>query len=319
VSKIVSILSQATGLRARDVEAIIAQAPVSYKRYNIPKRNGGERSIAQPAREVKKLQAILMRQLHHLSIHPAATAYVRGLSIKDNAEAHAKNGPILKFDFENFFPSIRAKDWQRYCSRLNVFVEPEDVELSSRLFFMREPGSTVLRLAIGAPSSPWLSNVLMFDFDKKISELVAKDKVTYTRYADDLTFSAPRTGYLQGVEQVLRQTLAELKSPSLRINDMKTVFSTKKYRRFVTGLVLADDGRVTIGRDRKRVLRAALHRAFLGQLNPEQAGRLAGFIAYLKGVEPIFFERLQNRYGRDLISRLNSISQRELGASDERK
>ena len=98
----------------------------------------------------------------------------------------------------------------------------------------------------------------------------------------------------------------ELLERKLTINENKTVLSTKKYRRVVTGLVLANDGRVTIGRDRKRNIRAALRRAFLGKLDAEDAGRLAGLIAYIKGVEPAYFDELTLRYGADLIEKLNS-------------
>jgi RNA-directed DNA polymerase len=306
VSKIVKFLAQATGLRPQDILAIIHQAPVSYKRYAIPKRTGGQRLIAQPAKEVKKLQRLLAMRLSALPIHEAATAYVRGRSIKDNAERHASNGPIMKFDFKEFFPSIRDRDWRAYCVKMGVFSEAEDVYLSSKLFFTRAPGSTILRLAIGAPSSPWLSNVLMYEFDKLISDQMAKDKVVYSRYADDLTFSAPRTGFLNHVERSLRIAVKNNQNPKLTINEEKTVLSTSKYRRVVTGLVLANDGRVTIGRERKRNIRAALHQAFLGKLDAEESGRLAGLIAYVKGVEPTYFEELTLRYGADLIEKLGS-------------
>ena len=307
MSRIVKFLSEETGLRPHDVESIINQAPVSYKRYTIPKRTGGERLIAQPAKEVKKLQRLLVTRLRALPIHEAATAYICGRSIRDNAERHASGGPILKFDFQNFFPSIKARDWQAYCLRMGVFAEVEDVYLSSRLFFTREPGSSILHLAIGAPLSPWLSNVLMYEFDSLISDQVAKDKVTYSRYADDLTFSGRRTGFLNQVEQKLRSTLASIQNPRLKINEQKTVLATMKYRRVVTGLVLANDGRVTIGRERKRNVRAALHQAFLGKLDREETGRLAGLLAYIKGVEPQYFEELALRYGQDLIKRISSL------------
>ena len=164
----------------------------------------------------------------------------------------------------------------------------------------------MLRLAIGAPSSPWLSNVLMHEFDEIITDLVGRDKVTYSRYADDLTFSARRTGYLNGVEKSLRQTIAGLHTPRLTLNDDKTVLATMKYRRVVTGLVLANDGRVTLGRDRKRRIRAALHHASLGKLDREALIQLSGMIAFVKSAEPAFFEQIAARYGGEIIARLSA-------------
>lgn len=306
MASLINLLSVSTGLNPHDVKAIIMRAPVSYKRYTIPKRSGGFRIIAQPAREVKRLQRSLVELLSGLPVHAAAAAYVRSLSIADNAARHSGNGPILKFDFKDFFTSLRERDWQEYCARKAVFDDISDVMLSSRLLFHRVPDHRMLRLAIGAPSSPWLSNVLMYEFDEIITGLVGRDKVTYSRYADDLTFSAQRTGYLNGVEKALRHTIAGLHAPRLTLNDDKTVLATMKYRRVVTGLVLANDGRVTLGRDRKRRIRAALHQASLGKLDREALVQLGGMIAFVKSAEPAFFEQIAARYGGDIIARLSA-------------
>lgn len=304
MSKLIPFLAAATGLSESDVRSIIQRAPSSYKHYLIEKRTGGTRLISQPAREVKALQRALAQRLQALPIHNSAMAYRKGHSIKANAERHAANGPIMKFDFKDFFHSIHARDWQNYCHRTPVFTIEDDIELSCRLLFHKRPGSSVLRLAIGAPSSPWLSNVLMYEFDCNIAAAVAADKVTYTRYADDLTFSARRTGYLTGVEKTLRKAVREIAFPKLSINDAKTVVATTKYRRVVTGLVLADDGRVTIGRDRKRLIRASVDYAFNGKNTDEQNARLAGLLSFVNDVEPAFLEKLKTRYGNDLVNRL---------------
>jgi hypothetical protein len=259
MSKIISYLSEETALAESVVSKIVASAPRRYKTYWIEKRSGGERMISQPAREVKALQRILLSgPLKDLRIHPSAMAYREGISIVDNAKRHAGVGRcILKMDFANFFPSITSSDWRRYCHETRCLVDEEDVAATSALLFHQGGGSS-LRLAIGAPSSPTISNALMFDFDEQISALVAKDNIVYTRYADDLTFSAPRTGYLKDVVKNVRYVLKNLSYPRLRINNDKTVVATTKYRRNVTGLVLANDGRVTIGRHRKRVLHAMI-------------------------------------------------------------
>ncbi len=305
MSKVVQILSIASGLSETDTRSILASAPVRYKTYLIPKRNGGSRQISQPAREVKFLQKVFSDEvLSKLYIHEAAMAYRRNRSIKDNAAAHAGSGAIIKFDFSNFFPSITATDWKSYCEKFSVFENEEDINLTCNLLFRRSKYGSILRLAIGAPSSPILSNVIMADFDKLISELVAKHKVSYTRYADDLTFSAKRAGNLSEVERILRNVLQYMPSPRLRINEGKTVLATKKYRRVVTGLVLTDDGEVSLGRDRKRVIRESVHRYTLGLLDDEQAARLSGLLAFVNAVEPSFLDRLVEVYGLSKIEEI---------------
>ena len=303
MSEILRLLSIETGLSDVAVRRIMTSAPVRYKEYFIPKRNGELRKIAQPAREVKLLQrALISKFLTFLPIHPSATAYRTGLSIRDNAIPHVGRGPILKLDFRDFFPSIRSQDWVSYCKDTGCLQNEEDVHLTALLLFQRQSGHRLLRLAIGAPSSPMLSNILMFDFDARITEAVAHDRVAYTRYADDLTFSAPRTGFLNGVLKKVATTIRSLKYPKLEINGDKTKFVTSKYHRTVTGLTITNDARVTIGRQNKREIHASVHKALYNRLNSEQMQILSGKLAYVNSVEPEFLLILRRKYGDHIIS-----------------
>ncbi|AKQ42819.1 putative RNA-directed DNA polymerase [Aurantiacibacter atlanticus] len=305
MSDLIKHLSSETGLSDADVERIIARAPRSYKFYTIDKRTRGKRLISQPAREVKALQRALVKYLDALPIHESATAYRKGKSILDNAAPHSQSGPIKKYDFKDFFHSIRARDWETYCAEKGVFEDQEDVALTARLMFHVTPGSSILRLAMGAPSSPWLSNVLLHDFDKRLADELAKEKIIYTRYADDLTFSAPRTGHLNSVDGILKDIIRDTDAPELTINALKTVVATTKYRRTVTGLVLANDGRVTIGRDRKRYIRSAIYHALKGANTAEENQMLLGYIAFIGSVEPDFVEKLKAKYGPNFVERLS--------------
>lgn len=302
MGKIVEALAVETGMDVGLVERIIRSAPVRYKTYRIPKRTKGFREISQPAVEVKALQRGLIEiLLRDLPMHEAATAYRMGMSIKDNAMRHAGDGPILKMDFKDFFPSIKPRDWSAYCRQTGVLIDLVDIHLTSLLMFQRPKGSSVLRLAIGAPSSPFLSNALMFDFDQAIAEAVARDHVVYTRYADDLTFSAPRTGHLVNVEKIVRAALRALEYPTLTVNDAKTTRVTRKYGRKVTGLTLTNDGKVSIGHKRKRLIHAAVHHASLGKLSDASLGELKGLLGFANSVEPQFIDTLRTRYGAALI------------------
>lgn len=309
MSELINLLTTQTGLSKLNVTQIISNAPNRYKTYRIPKRRGGSRIISQPARELKSLQRILLAEiLSKLPVHRSATAYRPGVSIKQNAEFHAENGPIMKFDFEDFFPSIVAKDWVIYCRQKNVFADPNDIEISTNLLFHRQRNGRALKLAIGAPSSPCLSNVLMYEFDEKLCERVGKDKVTYSRYADDLTFSAKRTGFLTRVEHMLRQTIRESANPRLKLNESKTVVATRKYKRFVTGLILTNDNKISLGHNRKRQIQAAVHHYLLGKMEVKEQLRLAGLLAFANDVEPDFLIRLKVKYGIDAFQRLKSVT-----------
>lgn len=311
MSYLIELLCGATGMGPSELRRLLESAPERYKEFQIPKRKKGYRTIAQPAREIKFLQRIFMREfLEGLPVHEAATAYRKGLTLAANVEPHAGSGrPILKMDFKDFFPSIRSRDWASYCRKTGILGSSDDIWLSERLLFYRPPGGRVLRLSVGAPTSPIVSNILMWDIDQKISAVVAKDRVVYTRYADDLTFSAERTGFLVKVKRDVAKIIRETQFPKLAIRGDKTKYATSKYHREITGLILSNDGRVTIGRDQKRNLYAKIHHFLSGTLDDSDTVRLAGMISFIRSVEPDFLSAIDRKYGEGSVALVLARSQ----------
>ncbi len=294
-----------TGLRESELRRIMMRAPIRYKTYTIKKRDGGDRLISQPAPEVKIVQRALSRiLLNMLPVHEAATAYREGLSIRDNALPHAESGPILKMDFKEFFPSIRAVDWVSYCKRTGCITDGEELFLTSSLLFRRVRGRGSHVLAIGAPSSPVISNILMYEMDKAISEKVREDHIVYTRYAGDMTFSAPRTGHLVRTISDVAKIVRGFKTPSLELNAAKTRYITKKYGRRITGLTVSNDGEISIGHHNKRKTRAIIHKALLETPSQQESQVISGMLAYINAVDPVFMAALRKKYGDEAISSL---------------
>lgn len=136
MSKLLPLLIAGSGLNEQDVLKIARNAPARYRTFPISKRSGGERIISQPALELKILQRILVGGLlSNLPVHSSATAYRPGISIRTNASTHAQNGPILKFDFADFFPSLTSSDWKLYCVKNSLFDDPIDLWISTNIFF----------------------------------------------------------------------------------------------------------------------------------------------------------------------------------------
>jgi RNA-directed DNA polymerase len=309
MSRILEELVIETGLRPDHIRRIAVKAPERYKVYPIKKKNGGIRWIAQPAREVKMLQRALMSVLLvNLPIHDCALAYRKGKSIRDNALTHAGNGPILKMDLKEFFPSIKSRDWTSYCIENEVLNDVDDLFLTERILFFRMPSARLLRLSIGAPSSPMLSNILMREFDELVLTAVVKDRVRYTRYADDLTFSAPRTGHLVNVQSGVAKIIRSLRYPKLDINGDKTTYATRKYHRAVTGLTLANDGRVTLGRERKRQISAMVHAVAQGKVDVAGVHAISGQLAFVNAAEPAFLDVLRRKYGPSIILQIQKTT-----------
>ena len=289
------------GLSKSYLERLATSASYRYKEYKSPKKSGGERVIHHPARELKLIQDWLVHNvLHKLPVHVLATAYRKGSSIKMNADMHTANNYLLRVDFQDFFHSLTSADISSLLSRNpQIFpAVPDDKDID----FIKRILSRHGALTIGAPTSPLLSNAIMFDFDKEWSERAQSAQITYTRYADDLYFSTNQGNVLQSVLQGVEEYIKQITSPKLMINGRKTAFSSRKWRRLATGLVLTSDRKISIGRKKKRILKAWVNNLKFNRLTPAEVGTLRGWIAYLQAVEPLFVVALQRKYELDFKS-----------------
>jgi RNA-directed DNA polymerase len=286
---------------AASLDQIIQSAPYRYKIYNIPKKSGtGLRTIAQPAKEVKRIQYwVIENILSNVKIHSAATAYMRGKNILTNASPHSDQSYLLKVDFKDFFTSIKERDFVKYSKDNNDFeLSAEDVQRLVRVLFWSQKRGDELNLSIGAPSSPLLSNALMFEFDNLIFDFCSNHNIFYTRYSDDITLSMNDKAMRSCIFEKIKSILSELKSPKLHLNTKKTVFASKAHRRLVTGLVLANNGSISLGREKKRKIRTQIHYFTLGKLSDDEMQKLQGMLSFVRDIEPDFIKRMEKKYGR---------------------
>ena len=290
----------------RHLQAVVESANYRYKRYAVPKKDGGERLIAHPSRQLKALQRWLVRNVFNiLDVHQSATAYRSGLSILDNAMVHVANNYLLKLDFTNFFPSITQEDIESllssYIGRSEILRTTEDAVIIGKIVSLHG------RLTIGAPSSPTLANAIMFEFDDIISRKSAELGIAYSRYADDLVFSTRVAGLLTGHVELVREVLQNIRRPRVTLNRDKTVHASKKRKRLVTGVSLTSEGKISLGRKRKRRARSLLHKFILAQSSIEEAEYIRGFLSYAKSIEPEFQVRLERKYGSAALERVMRV------------
>jgi RNA-directed DNA polymerase len=298
ITNLIQTLSVELGLGSRDLLWIIATAPARYKVFEIPKRRGGTRTIAQPSRELKAIQRfVLENMLSELPVHSAATGYVAGRNIGQNARAHVNNRAVMKLDFSDFFPSIKVNDWERYARSAGIKFGPGELALYSRILFWGQRSKIPKCLSIGAPTSPILSNILLFELDTKLSDAAGKARVAYTRYADDITVSGARLEDLTRFEALARAVVQKMKSPQLMFNEEKRGVYTMGQRRMVTGLVLTPTQKISIGRQRKRLISVMLHKVATSSSTAEIMATLKGLLGFCLAVEPDFVSRMRIKYG----------------------
>jgi RNA-directed DNA polymerase len=270
---------------------------------HVPKSNGGTRTIYLPYSKVKTIQYWLVHNVFSkLPIHKSAVAYQKGISTLDNATRHKNKKYFLKLDLKDFFPSIKSIDlmpivrkWHKK-NNIDWLFNKSSVDVIEKCCFNENRS-----LAIGYPSSPIISNVVMYDFDKIVSKAISdKSKfgsVIYTRYADDLLFSTNKPNVCKQLLVMVKGVINDIKSPSISANNDKTgLASSTGGSAFVTGLRICGEGHITVHRKYKDHIRLLLSLLNKGELDKSEYESLRGHLSYVKYVAPDFYTRLQNKY-----------------------
>lgn len=242
-----------------------------YITFTIPKKSGGVRTITAPDAELKERQRDILKILEKkewLSRH--CHGFRKGKGIVTNAKVHCGKKYVLNIDVKDFFPSIRheAGGWDRN---------------------MHEHGPCFHNMVLpqGAPTSPYLSNIYMRDFDTQIVGLLREyvsDDIQYSRYADDLTFSSNS----KAIEAVVGFVTEKLRRDlSLTVNTEKTHLMKPGQRKEVTGLNV-NSGRPTISKKYRKEVRALVHRAATCGwiVTKKQYDSIMGKIAYISMCHP---------------------------------
>ena len=225
---------------------------------------------------------------------------MRDRSIRDNARFHIRQSTVLKVDISNFFGSIR------YNRVVKLFLEigytPEVAVMLAKLCTFANA------LPQGAPTSPALSNIVSFRLDLRISAYAKRQKIRYTRYADDLTFSGPLVP--GALLSFLKMVLAE---DSLAVNRSKTRLMQKHQRQQVTGIVL-NEGMNAPRNSRRKLRQAAFYIEKYG-LDSHLAriqNATQGYSRHLLGKANFaLFVNPQDRDAQKLVARLHKIHEEE--------
>ena len=251
-----------------------------YTRHEIPKKSGKMRLISAPNAGLKKIQrSIAVNLLDPLLSHDAAYGFVIGKSIVGNASLHVGKPLVVNADVRNCFPSVR---WPLVRAALMRDLSDRLSPLS--ISFLVDLCTADGVLPVGAPTSPAILNRVLFKTDQILSQQAALRECSYSRYADDLTFSGSEKAV--GLLGVARGVLGQI---GLELDPQKTNIFRRGRRQMCTGLVVNE--RVNVPRTIKKKLRAAVH-AFEGGRPLVWGGEsmgitsLRGRLEFLKMVAP---------------------------------
>lgn len=269
-----------------------------YKRFHIAKKSGGKRLISAPLPRLKAVQHWILRSIvSKVPIHAAAHGFVPGRSIVTNAAAHLGRKVVVNFDLENFFPTLTyarvrglfasfgySPEASTILGLLCTEADVEEVEIDGKRYYVH---TSERHLPQGSPCSPAITNAVCLRLDQRLTGLARKLGFTYTRYADDLTFS----GDPDRVNALLGAVHAIVEDEGFKVNTKKTHIMRRAGRQEVTGIVVNDK----LGVPRRFVHR---WRAVLFQVakdgvegkrfgaSDDVAASLIGFAAFVSMVDP---------------------------------
>lgn len=247
---IIRISKKLQSVRGLDELAYLLKVPAAkimlqslhpqYKVYSIKKKDGNQRLIEDPAPALKTTLRKLNENLQavYYTLRPPA---VHGFCISNdseedrnivsNASTHIGKDWLLNIDFKDFFHTISSKRVRRIFNTRFPNFDDRLIETLTRLTCYK------MRLLMGSPTSPVISNFAALPLDEELTMLCRNSGLTYTRFADDCSFSSNHE-IDQEMIGLIRDTVINHRFP---INEEKVKLYTPGEVKIVTGIVVEND------------------------------------------------------------------------------
>ena len=256
---------------------------VSYANYYIRHRNGKNRLINVPNAILKLIQKTILQYIlypyYSEFCHPNCRGFRRGYGTLDSAQPHVGKKYVMSLDIKDFFSSIKTKTVEASLNKIELVNSPLLVKQIASLCTYRDC------LPQGASTSPFLSNIIMYEVDQKITEIT--ETYSYTRYADDIIISGNKhPGYLiSKIKEILRHE-------GLLLNNKKTKIMLPHQRQNVLGITVNEKS--SIPRKLRRNIRMQLYNLANSEFQmPEE---LQGMLRYIKSINLVQYNNLMDYY-----------------------
>jgi RNA-directed DNA polymerase len=238
-------IAQKFGLNYKQLSSLIyPDTNKSYISFSIPKKNGEERLISAPKIKLLRVQQELAKELiDNYKPRKSAHGFITKRSIVSNAQQHTHKKYVFNIDLKNFFGTI-------HFGRVRNL-------LMAAPFNYSQNKATILAqvcchngcLPQGAPTSPVISNIICWKMDAQLQQLAFENRCTYSRYADDITFSfnvsinklphsIVKVNTKEDIVEVGSLLRKIIKENGFEINDMKVRLQGRNQRQEVTGITV---------------------------------------------------------------------------------
>ena len=285
-----------------------------YKQFYMAKKSGGQRLISAPMPLLKDAQTWLLQTvLYKLPMDEKVHGFVPQRSILTNATPHVGKDLVINIDLKDFFPTV---DYKRVKGLFRSFGYAERISTIFALLATELPTSEVTldgkryyvatgerHLPQGSPASPAITNLVCRKLDRRLSGLAQKYGFTYTRYADDMTFSADDSQRGQ-VPKILANIRRVIKDEGFTLHPDKLRVMKKGARKEVTGIVVNEKANVS-GKDLKR-FRALLYQIEKDGIEGKHWNNSTNLLAAIQGYAN-FIQMVNPEKGAVYVPRVKAI------------
>lgn len=257
------------GYKPKSLSYVIYKMPSKYETFTVPKKTGGVRTISAPRSELKLLQRRLSDGLQSCwdeintekkITKPISHGFRKGASILTNASVHLGRRFVFNVDLKDFFDSINFGRVYGFFVKNKDFALTEDVAKILAAIACNDG-----KLPQGSPCSPVISNLIGQILDIRLAQLAHRYGCSYSRYADDLTFSTNERIFPPGIavsnsdhSWVAGVALSKIiEKAGFRLNPKKTRMQYLNSRQEVTGLIV--NRRINTRPEYRRLARAMTH------------------------------------------------------------
>lgn len=285
----------------------------NYIEFEIPKKSGGVRKISAPSKKssLKMIQKKLSDRLYNVYYktdvkRKVSHGYEKEKSIITNARCHRNKRYVLNVDIKDFFDSFHFGRVRGFFSKNKNFnfTEKEATIIAQLVCYKGA-------LPQGAPTSPIVTNLLFNIVDMRIVKLARKYKLTYTRYADDMSFSTNSKEFPDKINNFIEELKRILNRSGFSFNEKKTRIDCYSLRQCVTGVTV--NKKLNASKEFIKNTRAMAHNLFVNneisfpaedkELSKESKLRkLSGRFAFINQFDKLNDESKNNKK----IFRLNS-------------
>lgn len=284
------------GTSFKELFKVLKNSDQYYQRLCIKQKNGKSRIVYNIGAPLRVYQYFINKNiLQKYEISKYATAYYKGSSVKKNAELHCGKKYLLKMDLSDFFGHITG-DMVRSCVFNKNHFPPFICYVLTRLCTYKG------YIVQGAVTSPCISNIVLKHFDDVMGDWCTKQGITFSRYSDDITFSADSKLY-----PAYCKAKSLLKDMGFEINEAKTRYITNASRQIVNGVVVNKVPRVD--REYRRKLRQEVY--YVLKYSPFDCQMHRGEIEEFdeKGQLYICCDKTDTAYLQSLLGRISWVLQ----------